>query len=117
VACFEQEGGNLPGFILRPENLFDKLGSLIGYKDINFENQPDFSARYRLTGANEEEIRRLFTDQAISFYQGLEGKTVCTEAGGSRLIYYRQGMRAKPEDVRAFLEEARMIFGMFARPF
>jgi hypothetical protein len=116
VACFELEGGSLPKFNLRPENLFDKLGSALGYKDINFENRPDFSTRYKLTGENEDEIRRLFTDQAMSFYEGLESRNVCTEAGGSQLIYYRQGTRAKPEEVRAFLEEARLVFGMFSRP-
>lgn len=117
VVCFETTGAALPGFCLRPESVFDKLGSVFGHKDINFENHPDFSARYRLTGNSEEEIRRLFTDSALSFYENLPGKNICTEANGSHLIFYRQGRRAKPEDIREMLEEARQVFGMFSRPF
>ena len=37
-------------FNLKPEKFSDKIKSILGYKDINFENYPKFSSRHLLKG-------------------------------------------------------------------
>jgi hypothetical protein len=59
----------LPRFLLRPENLFDKIGSVFGQKDINFETAPVFSKRYLLRGDNEESVRRVFNEPVLEYYE------------------------------------------------
>jgi hypothetical protein len=48
VALFESDRLRLPRFTLRPEGLFHKLGSFLGYQDIDFEAHPAFSDAYLL---------------------------------------------------------------------
>jgi carbonic anhydrase len=103
VICFELDGLFLPAFSLRPENIWHKVRSWLGYQDIDFEGYPTFSARYLLRGADEEAIRAVFTDRILGFYEATAG--LCTEGNEDRLLFYRQPVRVKPEDVRAFVEE------------
>ena len=51
VISFQLQGRNLPAFTMRPENVFHKLGSMMGYQDIDFEISPVFSKKYLLRGA------------------------------------------------------------------
>ena len=52
VFHFESQRLNLPAFILRPENVFHKIGKTFGYKDINFDAYPDFSNKILHTPIN-----------------------------------------------------------------
>ena len=94
VLAIESDKLRLPNFVLRPENLFDKIGSVFGKKDINFETAPVFSKRYLLRGTNEEPIRSLFNERALEYYEQHPG--VCTEGDGMKLIYYRASKRIPP---------------------
>ena len=108
---------NLPQFALRPEYLFDKIGSALGYQDIDIDFESDrtgveFSKKYLLQGKDEQKVRELFTPEVLGFFGGQYG--VSTEGGGDQLIFYRLGKRIKPEDVRPFIEEGLEVFRLFA---
>jgi len=111
VALFCSESINLPNFDLRPEGVFHKIGNAIGYQDIDFESHPRFSSSYLLRGEDENAIRRIFTDDVLTFFSNSTGLSV--EARGNKLIYYRHGERAKPDDLLSFFHEARSIFELF----
>ena len=111
VLAFESDKLVLPGFILRPENLFDKIGSFLGKKDINFESAPVFSKRYLLRGDDEESIRKLFNEWVFEYYERHPG--LSTEGHGKKLIYYRVSKRVSPDRIQAFLQEGYEIFGLF----
>jgi len=68
-----------------------------------------------LRGDDETEVRTVFTDAVLSFYEDQAG--VSTEAGGDQLIFYRAGKRIKPEpdEVVSFLEEATAVFKLFKK--
>jgi hypothetical protein len=44
VMVMDCEKLQLPRFILHPENIFDKIGSVFGRKDINFDAEPGFES-------------------------------------------------------------------------
>jgi hypothetical protein len=85
VLVFYDESLDLPGFSLRPEHLWDKLANLFGCQDINFDNFPIFSKKYRLLAHQDADVRELFQSNLIRFY---EGNQVCTEAIGPYLLIF-----------------------------
>jgi hypothetical protein len=111
VVGFELSGTDLPAFALRSETVWNKMGSWMGSQDIDFENAPDFSARYFLQGTDEAAVRRLFAERVLAFYTAHPG--LCTEGGGDRLIVYRADKRVKPEALSAFVDEGLEVLDLF----
>ena len=104
---------NLPDFSLRPENVFHKIGSAFGDKDIDFETHPIFSKSYLLRGENEAAIRGLFNNELLNFIQSQQ--KICIEGSGDQIIFYRHKSRVKPEEVEGFMEEGFQVFDQFLR--
>lgn len=107
VLFFYDESLNVPAFSLRPEHIFDKLGNVFGYEDINFDEFPEFSRRYRLQSNQEGAVRSLFQPDLIKFY---EKHKICTEARGSYVLIFPAGdsrnhsQRVRMEGTRTFTE-------------
>jgi hypothetical protein len=108
VAALESNKLNVPQFSLRPENFFDKVGSLLGFKDINFDDHPVFSGMFVLKGPNQEAIKSFFDHSLLDFFA--QRPTILVEGNSRRLIYYRPGIR-KPEEIQNLLSEAYQVFG------
>jgi hypothetical protein len=113
VICFDLPGAALPAFALRPETVWNKMGSWLGGQDIDFESAPDFSSRYILQGTDEAAVRRLFADWVLAFYAAHPG--LCTEGGGDRLLFYRADKRVKPQALSAFVDEGLEVVALFRR--
>jgi hypothetical protein len=115
VLAFEFADADLPGFSLRPEQWFHKVGQWLGYQDIDFESHPTFSRKYLLrNGEREEAVRALFADRVLEYYEA--HPNVCTEGCGGRLVYYRAQQQIGPADVRPFLEEGFEVLALFRPP-
>ncbi len=112
VAAFHAVGETLPEFSLQPENLLHKIGGLLGYQDIDFEENPGFSGRYLLRGPQEDAIRRLFTSEVLDFFDQRPGW--CVEAGGDWIVVFRRGRRVGPQDLGEFLKQAFEVCTMVA---
>jgi len=115
VICFQSPQLNLPKFQLRPEHFFDKIGSKLGYQDIDIESHPtaaEFSKKYLLRGEGEQKIRALFTDKVLTFFAANPDE-VCVEGSGDQLILYRDGKIIEPEDIPAFMKEGFEVFRLF----
>jgi len=104
---------NLPDFSLRPENVFHKIGSAFGDKDIDFETHPIFSKSYLLRGDNEAAIRGLFNNELLNFIQSQQ--KISIEGSSDQLIFYRHKNRVKPEEVESFMEEGFQVLDQFLR--
>ena len=121
VICFHSPQLSLPQFSLRPEGLHQKIGSALGYQDIDFESHQtgaEFSKKYLLRGKDEqwmteEKIRVLFTDKILTFFAAHPDK-VFVGGSGDQLIFYRDGNLIEPEDTPAFIEEGLEVFRLFA---
>ena len=131
VICFRSPHLSLPDFSMRPEHVFHKIGSVLGYQDIDFESHPtaaEFSKKYLLRGKDEQKIRVLFTDKVLTFFAAhpdvgnghlpfwhWSQHMVCVEGSGDQLILYRDGIRIKPEDIPAFMKEGFEVFRVFTQ--
>jgi hypothetical protein len=97
VIVLHDETLDAPRFKLRPENLIDKMGNIIGFRDINFPDFPVFSKRYRLDSDRINEVRALFQPNLLKFY---EGHKLCTEANGSTVVIYPFGANGGAHSAR-----------------
>jgi len=68
VAFFQSDALDLPEFVARPEGLFDKIGQVFGYQDIDLPMHPEFSRRFILRGADEGRIRDAFTPEVARYF-------------------------------------------------
>lgn len=112
IAVFHAVGENLPELSLQPENLLHKIGGMLGYQDIDFDENAGFSGRYLLRGPREDDIRKLFTPEVLEFFDQHPGW--CVEAGGDWIVVFRRGKRVQAEDVKEFLKDAFEICTMLA---
>ena len=116
VICFQSPQLNLPKFQLRPEEWHHKMGSALGYQDIDFESHQAaavFSKKYLLRGKDEQKIRALFTDEVLAFFAGQD--KLCVEGFSSHLCFYRAEKLIEPEDIPAFMKEGFEVFRLFTQ--
>ncbi|MBN1764791.1 MAG: hypothetical protein JW860_06000 [Sedimentisphaerales bacterium] len=104
---------NLPKFLLKPENIFHRIGGIFGYQDIDFPQYPEFSKKYLLRGEEDFLIRELFTDEVVGYFQWNPGLQI--EGAGNQLLFYRGSKRVKPENIQVFLDEGLKAFHLFAQ--
>ena len=102
----------LPQFFLRPEGLLDKIAAKMGQADINFEHRPEFSKKYRLTGADESRVRAVFDDALLVFLE--QNPNLCVEASGSQLLTYTRRKLIKPEDLPERLDQAIKLVSLLS---
>ena len=117
VICFRSSQLSLPDFSMRPEHFFHKIGSVLGYQDIDFESHPtaaEFSKKYLLRGEDEQTIRALFTDAVLTFFAAHPDK-VCVEGSDDQLIWYQPGKIIEPEYIPAFMKEGFEVFRLFTQ--
>ena len=100
----------IPNFSMRAEGFFDKIGGMLGFQDIDFEEHPKFSQMYVLKGDNETEIREFFNAEIIQFFEAQPAISVESNLGGS-LIFYQPGRRRNPEELKDLLTSAYEIYG------
>jgi len=111
VIWFRSENLRLPNFALRPENLFHKIGGVFGYQDIDFKSHPKFSKTFLLRGNDEPEIRDVFKNEVLNFFESLE--EISVEGGDNQLILYRHQLRIMPEKLEQFMDEGFQVFEQF----
>ena len=113
VAIYPGGGQGLPDFVLSPENLFHKIGQLLGYRDIDFDSSPVFSARYLLRGPDDAAIRAVFPSETRAYFEQEQGWSVEVQAGSVGI--YRSGKRIKPDELPTFVETTQAVLRAIAR--
>ena len=94
----------LPDLQMTPENVLTRIAEKFGYQDIDFDENPEFSQRYVLRGENEAAIRSAFSAGTLAYFAAHQGWTVEVRSGA--VAVYRANSRAKPGDIRPFIDEA-----------
>jgi len=113
VVLYQSNRMQLTPFTLRPENVFHKIGKSFGYKDIDFDEHPIFSKQYLLRGEDEQEVRKLFTERALTYFD--ENKGFCVEGDGNQLLVYRSSKKVSPQNIPLFLETGLKVFNLFKK--
>ncbi len=109
VASLQSASLVIPDFSMRPEGMFDRIGGMIGFQDVNFDTHPTFSKMFVLKGNNEEAVRQCFTPAVLEFFEQRKGISV--EADHGRLIFFRPNKRLKADEFRDLLGQAYEVFG------
>ncbi len=108
VACLDLDQMQLPEFTLHPESIIDRIAVRFGGQDIDFDQYPGFSSKYRLKSARESEIRRVFTPALITW---LEQQPKChLECTGRQVIWYDSGKLIDPGQLEQFVRDAWECF-------
>ena len=94
-----------PSFALEKEQFYDKILQRVGMKDIEFENDPEFSKKELVQGSNEEATKEFLNDALRAFI--LENSDYHVESTGSKLLIFNKTERL------TFLEMEKLIeFGV-----
>ena len=78
---------SLPDFKLKPEGWWQKIQQYFGKTDINFDENPDFSNKWWLTGEFEAMIRESFSPEVRQFFE--ENPPMTVEGNNYYLIAYK----------------------------
>ena len=111
VILMQSDSLDLPRFRLKPEGFFDKVGAAIGFQDIDFDENPEFSKAFTLKGDDEPAIRTFFDREMLAEFVKHQG--VAVESDRGLFIYYQTG-RKKPEEIRQFMTDGYAIYSAFA---
>jgi hypothetical protein len=118
----------LPGFGVMPEGVFDRMVQHIqdrttqellqGTAGISFKGHPNFNQMMHVQAPNRTQVRQLFDDQLLGFFEGGDGApphyNLCVEGSGDTLLVYRYDREVAPEDLEAFLDTVWAAYDRFA---
>jgi hypothetical protein len=101
----------LPDFRMRPEQFIHKIGALIGFEDIDFEDHSDFSNQYYLKSSDEYYLRASLQEGFFKFFSVEKGWYL--EGLNYYLIFYRKDVLFPPDKIRNFYRMGMEVFDLF----
>lgn len=114
VGAFSKAGVHIRCFELRPSGITDKIWGTLEHKNIDFETDPEFSRRYVLRGALDDEVKAFFTLPLRAFLESLDpNEKWHIEGNGDTLVVYRFKQRTPPAEFRTFYEQTTSIASSF----
>ena len=113
VVVFYAPELHIPEFMMVTKALGDRMvEALFGSRNIDFEDDSEFSKSYALSGSNKESVRELFVPELRSAITGSE-KRWAAAGIDNRLMLFADGQRdeqLKPEEFVDYLEKSWQIF-------
>ncbi len=109
VIALSSEQIAIPRFNLRPQRILDKLISVLGIKDIEFEDYPEFSRMFFLQSNDEQGVRDFFDSEWIDFLTRFKGFSI--EGRDGALIFYKSNKKVHPNQIKEYLSKAYDFFG------
>ena len=112
VIAFEicsKDGFKLPQFTCKPERFYHKFADVFGFKDINFEQYPEFSKAYRLNGDNASSVRKIFNETVIRQLEAESKHRWNVDAAGQWLVIHKYDRIIKPDDCPQFLSDCTTL--------
>lgn len=110
IAVIESQAIRCPVFSLRPENwLFDRVGGMLGFQDIDFESHPNFSSMFVLKSPNEEGVRAFFKPALLEYFESQPSLSVEAERGV--MFFYRASRLSKPAELKDLFAKAYEVYG------
>lgn len=99
--------GSVPQFVLDRERLLDRVATLAGFSDINFDGHPEFSSKFRLRGANERAIRDFFSDDLIELLHNYPEYHI--EARGKQILIFEKERLAGANEMKGMVSFAEKL--------
>ncbi len=102
-----QINSEVPKFKITPENILDKIMNAVGFKDINFDSHKNFSEMFKLTGENEKQVREIFNQNLLSYFENL--RNFSFESGKNVIVGYKKDNLVKTEELAQFINSISKI--------
>ena len=104
---FRFDNFEFPQFELKPEGIFLRMLNAVMGVDIDFDDSPEFSKKYFLSGTSEADVRQLFSPQARQFFEQNLGLRVVAEK--NQLIVFRPQKICKPNEMESLVQVAMNV--------
>lgn len=111
VIAFTDKKLSLPQFELVPEAVFDRLLNKLGFQDIDFPEQPDFSRKFRLQGQDETAVRAIFNADLIRDL--ISRPAISIEAHQDVILFYLNQKVLKLEEIDTTLNDCLALKNLF----
>ena len=96
VVAASIDGPELPALQIRPRRrLFDAIRTMFGGQDIQLREQSEFSRKFVLKSANEDEAREFLDPMLVQSFEANPDFSFESQSDG--LIYYRRNKRVDPD--------------------
>lgn len=96
---------------MHPEGLIHRIGDWFGFKDIDFEDFPQFSKQYYLKGKDEERVRNEMNESVLHFFTLQKGWNL--EGLNFYMILYRKNKLIPPDQITTLFESGGKVFDLF----
>lgn len=113
VGCLVSKRLRLPRFRLSPERPIEKIASMLGAQDVDFDSHPAFSRSYYLNTNDETAVRGLFDPTVLGFFERHPGFHV--EGNADTLVIYQFNKSLSVIELPEFLETTDQISDLFKR--
>jgi MFS superfamily sulfate permease-like transporter len=99
---------NIPVFTLDKEGgLLHFMYGLAGFKNLDVENHPDFNKHYYLSGENGQQVRALFTDDLVLFFESNPYYHV--ESNGSTLLITKKERLLSVQEIKGLISFGKRL--------
>ncbi len=116
VCVLQSDTLQVPHCYVRPERRFwDAIGSRLGMQDIDFDEDPEFSAAFVLQGDDEEAVRRRFDANVRAWFSERAERGVHFEARDNTLVLFHR-KRIRPEQAPEEIDQALQIMKRLQEP-
>ena len=102
---------SLPHFIMEPEKFHHKILHWLGFKDIDFDDHPQFSDKYELRGEYKTVIEFFFDKKMLDFLAS--HPEIHMEGMNYYFIIYSKNNLYSPAQIMTLKKLAQMIFQLF----
>jgi hypothetical protein len=103
----------IANFRLETATWRDKVGAWFGGQSIRFDNDPEFSKRYRLQGRDEVSIRQFFTPAVRMYFATLPENHWRIESSEGWIMLYESDRKVRPAAMTDFLRETSNLVAGF----
>ena len=102
--------------MLTPEGFFARVGAMLGFQDIDFEENKQFSRAFVLKGEDEPAIRNFFDLESLDFFS--QRTAIYLEGNADCFIYLEckkrekilAGRRMSPAEIRDFMAAGYEVY-------
>lgn len=98
----------MPEFTISPEGFFHRILEMFGAKDIDFEEDREFSDLFLLQGTQEQEVRSFFHAQRRNEFAN--HANIHLESRADSFLYYRPRYRWNADGIKQAMEQAFDVY-------
>jgi len=107
IAMCSSSNLSIPNLSIGPETWQSRIAEFVGYRDIDVEEDPQFSKRFRIQGNDPLAIRNFLTPERRAAITKFPNQLLAGQS--DTLLVIRKYGRLKPENVREMMTEALQV--------